>query len=368
MKHSKWSISFHQHIMYDIVKCSSVFALTNNTLALIGKGAGSNRFIVLDHNIYNLYKQNIIDYFQYYEISIKIVKFQSGEKSKSIQSLLDLLQEIDNFPILRRDEPIIAIGGGVLMDVVGFAASIYRRGVSYIRIPTSVMGYVDGALGIKTGINFNYNKNRLGTFAPPKKVLLDSQLLNTLPHRHVLNGLAEIIKIAIIKDVTLFKLLENQLMSIIKNNVISCECLDKAITTLKEELEPNLYEDNLERAADFGHTFSLAYEMHCDILHGEAVIIDILLSIFLAYVKQILEEKDIKRILTFIGQLNYPKIINFVSVDILWDTVIERTYHRNGLQRIPLPRTIGTHVFVNDITKQQLSQSYQLLNQWEQSL
>ena len=130
--------------------------------------------------------------------------FLGGEENKTVEHYLSILRELDSFPIHRRDEPIIAIGGGVLTDVVGFVASSYRRGVPHIKVPTTLMGYVDASIGIKTGINFNGNKNRLGSFDPPEKVFLDKSFLKTLPKRHILNGVCEIIKLAIIKDAEFF--------------------------------------------------------------------------------------------------------------------------------------------------------------------
>ena len=133
----------------------------------------------------------------------------AGEENKSVEVYLDILRQLDSFPIHRRDEPIIAIGGGVLTDVVAFIASSYRRSVPHIKVPTTLMGYVDASIGIKTGINFNGHKNRLGSFEPPRQVLLDKTFLKTLPRRHLLNGVCEIIKLAIIKDARCFANLNN---------------------------------------------------------------------------------------------------------------------------------------------------------------
>src|SRR5574337_2166952 len=129
-------------------------------------------------------------------------------RPKTVDAWLGILHELDAFPIHRRDEPIIAIGGGVLTDVVGFVASSYRRGVPHIKVPTTLMGYVDASVGVKSGINFNHHKNRLGSFEAPLQVLLDRAFLATLPHRHILNGVCEIIKLALINDVALFVQLE----------------------------------------------------------------------------------------------------------------------------------------------------------------
>ena len=108
----------------------------------------------------------------------------------------------------RRREPVIGIGGGTLLDIVGFAASIYRRNTPYIRIPTTLIGIVDAGIGIKTGVNFGLGKNRIGTYAAPVVSYLDQSFLCTLDRRHVANGIAEILKMALIRSADMMSLLE----------------------------------------------------------------------------------------------------------------------------------------------------------------
>lgn len=211
------SISVTNETKYEIVSGASFFDISNSTLANIGAGKGSRRFVVLDKNIEG-HRAEIASYFAHFGIETHIELFEPGEENKSLLSLTSLLEKLDSFPIKRRDEPIIAIGGGVLTDVVAFVASIYRRGVPHIKIPTTLMGYVDAAIGIKCGVNFNGNKNRIGSFEPPLSVLLDRSFLKTLPHRHIMNGLGEIIKLAVILDAEIFDWLEKDGVACIKNH------------------------------------------------------------------------------------------------------------------------------------------------------
>lgn len=363
------SVLATDEIKYEIVSGVSFFDTGNPTLANIGAGKGSRRFVVLDKGI-EAYRAAIASYFTHFGIEAHIELFEPGENNKALSSLTCLLEKLDSFPIKRRDEPIIAIGGGVLTDVVAFAASIYRRGVPHIKIPTTLMGYVDAAIGIKCGINFNGNKNRIGSFEPPVSVLLDRSFLKTLPHRHIMNGLGEIIKLAVILDAEIFGWLEKNGVSCIKNHFqspLAETILERAIDVMIDELAPNLYEGNLTRAVDFGHTFSMVYEMDpCrDILHGEAVLIDIIFSVFLASTRGILSKKDTNRILTLIAGLPYQlPFTRKVTPAVLWDSLIERAYHRNGLQRIPLPSGIGQCVFVNDVTLDELDKAYFYFEKW----
>ncbi|MDP1779762.1 MAG: sedoheptulose 7-phosphate cyclase [Anaerolineales bacterium] len=305
----------------------------------------------------------------YHKIDAKILTFPAGEKNKSIDNYLWILRELDTFPINRRDEPIIAIGGGVLTDVVGFVASSYRRGVPHIKIPTTLMGYVDASVGIKSGINFNSNKNRLGSFEPPKKVFLDRTFLTTLPKRHILNGVCEILKLAIIKDTALFELLESHGAECVNSKFqdeIGALILDRSVGAMLEELEPNLFEDDLARRVDFGHTFSYGFETFHDtqLLHGEAVLIDMVISAILAASRDLLSKQELNRIFDLIAKLGVVLIDDLVNPDLLWKTLNERTYHRNGLQRVPLPDGLGKCVFVNDIKFKEIQSACKNLENW----
>ena len=155
---SKWRVTFQRLIEYEILNTPNLFHPENDALLSVGKIENARRFVVVDGNVERFYSAEIRNYFEYHGIDTKIITFPSGEENKSIENYLSILGELDSFPIHRRDEPIIAIGGGVLTDVVGFVASSYRRSVPHIKVPTTLMGYVDASLGIKAGINFNAHK------------------------------------------------------------------------------------------------------------------------------------------------------------------------------------------------------------------
>jgi 3-dehydroquinate synthase len=349
-----WRVSHQRPIEYEIANCRNVFQPENEALVSVGKRINARRFVIVDSNVEKYYSTQIRDYFEHHKIDARILIFPAGEINKSVDNYLWILRELDEFPINRRDEPIIAIGGGVLTDIAGFVASSYRRGIPHIKVPTTLMGYVDAAVGVKNGVNFNNNKNRLGSFEPPKKVFLDRNFLSTLPKRHTLNGMCEIIKLAVIKDAELFELLETYGTACIESgfqNEISASILDRSVGGMLEELEPNLFEDELERKVDFGHTFSYGLETHQDteLLHGEAVLIDILISSILSASRNLLPEQELNRIFDLVTKLGIVLNDELVTPELLWDMLKERTYHRNGMQRVPLPNGLGQCTFVNDI-------------------
>ncbi len=365
----KWRVSYQKTIEYEVVNSPDIFNPQNGALLSVGKREDSRRFVVVDSNVNKYYSTQIRDYFRHHKIEAKIILFPGGEENKSTDHYLAILRELDSFPINRRDEPIIAIGGGVLTDVVGFVASSYRRGLPHIKIPTTLMGYVDASVGIKTGINFNEHKNRVGSFEPPQKVFLDRTFLKTLPKRHILNGVCEILKLAVIKDVALFELLESHGSDSVQSNFqddIGGTILDSAIGGMLEELQPNLFEDNLDRKVDFGHTFSYGLETHRDsqLLHGEAVLIDIVLSALLARARNLLSKKELSRIFNLIANLGVVLSADHIDPALLWESIQERTYHRNGLQRVPLPDGLGNCVFVNDVSFEEVQSACIMLENW----
>ena len=362
-------VTYQHTIEYEVVNTSNLFHPQNWALLSVGKIEDARRFVVVDANVEKYHGAAIRAYFDYHHVDARFATFPGGEESKTLDHYLALAHELDFFPIHRRDEPIIAIGGGVLTDLVGFVAASHRRGVPYIKVPTTLMGYVDASIGIKTSFNFNGNKNRLGAFHAPQTVLLDKAFLKTLPRRHILNGVCEIIKLAIVKDAELFDLLETYGAQSVKahfQDEQGCAILDRAIAGMLEELRPNLFEEELARKVDFGHTFSYGLETRHEahLLHGEAVLLDILLSALIARERNLLTDDETRRIFRLTNELGFTLNASVLDPDLLLTSLTERTYHRNGLQRVPMPRSIGDCIFLNDIRTAEIESAARTLKDW----
>jgi len=195
-----WEINAKLPVNFKIKNSPDLFNNKNLDLIEFGNlGTNSRRLILIDQNLCDLYLKEIKDYFHFHAIEIRIVAIQSGEEDKNLDTLVFILGEIERFGLLRKSEPLIAIGGGVLLDIVGMAAGLYRRGIPYIRVPTSLVGLIDASVGIKTGINFQTRRNRLGSYYPPLASYLDKKFLNSLAPLEVSSGLGEILKMAVIK-------------------------------------------------------------------------------------------------------------------------------------------------------------------------
>lgn len=355
---TRWQVRAERPIAYDVIKAPGLFDPASDALLAFGRPQG-RRFVVVDAEVARHHGAALRAYFAAHGVQARILVLPGGEQNKTIEVWQGLLRALDDFPLHRRDEPIIAIGGGVLTDVVAFVAASYRRGLPHLKVPTTLMGYIDAALGIKAGINFNGHKNRLGSFEPPLAVLLEPALLATLPRRHLLNGVCEIIKLAIVRDRALFEALESHGAASVAarfQDGAGAAILDAAIGGMLDELAPNLHEDELARKVDFGHTFSYGLEArHAErLLHGEAVLLDILVSCVIAERRGLLPARDAARVFALAQALEIELAPTLLDAELMWDSLLDRTLHRDGLQRVPMPAGLGRCVFLNDITRAEL--------------
>lgn len=199
-----------------------------------------------------------------------ICTLPEGEESKSLTTLEHLLQTMLDHGFSRRD-CVVAVGGGVVGDVAGFAASAYMRGVDFYNIPTTLLSQIDSSIGGKTAINFGGVKNIVGAFYQPQKVLIDPALLSTLPPRQVSNGLAEAIKMALTCDEELFALIENEDIESRIDEIIL-----RSLSIKKNVVERDEKEAGLRKILNFGHTIGHGIESCSDLYHGECVALGML--------------------------------------------------------------------------------------------
>lgn len=191
-----------------------------------------------------------------------------GEASKCFQTLESILKAMLDANMTRNDI-VVALGGGVVGDISGFAAATYMRGIRYINIPTTTLSQIDSSIGGKTAIDLNGYKNSVGAFWQPEAVLIDFDVLNTLPERHFNNGLVEAIKAGLIKDEKLFELFEDE--SYLEHIE---EIIEKSIRIKKEVVENDEREKGERKLLNFGHTYGHAYESYYGFdryYHGECV-------------------------------------------------------------------------------------------------
>jgi 3-dehydroquinate synthase len=232
--------------------------------------------IVTDENVAKHHLKTLETSLTAKGIQTKSIILPAGESTKSYKYLAELCDGLLTAGVERRDV-VIALGGGVIGDVTGFAASILRRGVNFIQIPTSLLAQVDSSVGGKTGINSPLGKNLIGAFHQPVLVLADLDVLNTLPKRQRAAGYAEIAKYGLLGDAKFFDWLDHNVDAIMNGNDVSATA--HAVQTSCEMKARIVAEDETETGVrallNLGHTFGHALEAACGysdrLLHGEAV-------------------------------------------------------------------------------------------------
>lgn len=360
-----WSVQAELPVSFSIKYSSDVFNPNNHDL--LNYGSSNRRIIVIDKTVHKLYGAEIENYFSTLKTELKLCVIDAREEDKNWENADCVLKFFEESGILRRAEPVLAIGGGVLLDLVGFCASIYRRGIPYVKLPTTLLAIVDASVGSKTGINHLDRRNRLGSYYPPIAALIDKKFINTQDQREIVNGLAEIFKLALIKDSTLFELLEVNYDQLIDEKfqfgAVPVRVINLAITGMIEELAPNLWEKKLERCVDFGHSFSPLIEMRNlpHIFHGEAVVMDCLLSSCLAHNRQYLNDKDLLRIFRTAKNLRLPTYHkDFTDINLLQEALADTCKHRNDNQYLPVPIAIGNYRILNDVKPEEIKAAAEL--------
>mmetsp|Transcript_12299 Transcript_12299/g.25121 ORF Transcript_12299/g.25121 Transcript_12299/m.25121 type:complete len:419 (-) Transcript_12299:1521-2777(-) len=368
---TRWTNYYELPIEYRVEIHHGIFQPSNPTLAtefMPDSLPEKRRFLVVDNSVDDLYGQEIRSYFDFYGVRAHLVIIRGEEENKRFDAVEKVFQELCTFGLHRR-EPIIAVGGGVVLDVVGFVASIYRRGVPYIRVPTTLLALVDASVGVKTGVDFVSDtkgplKNRMGSFHAPCAAYLDKRFISTQNTRNIVNGLGEIMKLALVRSVTLFELLEKNGARIVEEKfqgekLGEDQVINLSIQIMLEELGPNLWEYDLERCVDFGHSFSKIIEMQCTdgIMHGEAVNVDGFFCCILSWRRGLLTREELERVFLCMKSIGLPTIHTLCQPDTLWRGVEDAIEHRHGQQRIPLVRGIGHSVIVNDITREEIVQA-----------
>jgi 3-dehydroquinate synthase len=359
-----------QAIDYKIVHTPrGVFNLDEKTLA--GFVGSRPVFIAVDRTVDALYGEEISDYVKTHLNCVGRVAMDGLEANKSWDKMQWLCTEIIQVG-LPRDGVVIGIGGGVTLDVAGLAAALYKRGVKYLRIPTTLVGMVDVCVGAKQAINFDNKKNILGVIYPTLGGINDISLLRSLPEEELICGFAEIIKMAIIRDPNLFSLVEQYGPGLLKSHFQAPQdiALQIALTAEKlmlEELEPNLFELCRARLVDFGHTFSPALEAASSfqMRHGDAVALDMLLSTIVAVRRFICDKSVLKRMLRLYRKLGLPVSQNLLSARKLVECLSEVRIHRDGHLNLVVPVEMGKATFVQDVSFSEIEEVLLAMNRVE---
>ena len=332
---------------YDIVIGRDVLSQLGRRMAALRPGARAA--IVTDENVGRVHLAAARHALDAAGIGVTHVAVPPGESSKSI-AVFEQVCEALIAARIERNDLVIALGGGVIGDLAGFAASAVRRGLDFIQVPTTLLAQVDSSVGGKTGINSKQGKNLIGAFHQPVLVLADTALLDTLPERQFRAGYAEVAKYGLLGDADFFAWLETSWKDIFagaaaREHAIAVSCRTKAMIVSRDERE------NGERALlNLGHTFGHALEAAAGfsdrLLHGEAISIGMALAFQYSAKKGLLPQADAERVVRHLSATGLPvKISDFsnekLDADRLMDLIAQDKKVKRGTLTFILVRGIG---------------------------
>jgi demethyl-4-deoxygadusol synthase len=360
-------IEGYEKIDFSLLYVEGAFAPENPEIAESYSQFG-RCLMVVDESVYGLYGEQIQDYFNHYEIDLTVFPVSIKETEKTLGSFERIIDAFADFGLVRK-EPVLVVGGGLTTDVAGFACAAYRRRTNYIRVPTTLIGLIDASVAIKVAVNHGKLKNRLGAYHASQKVVLDFSFLKTLPVAQVRNGMAELIKIAVVANSGIFELLEKYgkdllhtrfgyLNGTVELREIAHKVTYDAINTMLSLEVPNLHELDLDRVIAYGHTWSPTLELTPEIpmFHGHGVNIDMAFSATIAQQRGYISVSDRDRILGLMSRIGLAIDSPYLTPELLWKATESISRTRDGLLRAAVPHPIGSCSFINDLTRTELDQ------------
>jgi 3-dehydroquinate synthase len=360
--------SFSVRFEYKVFFTSGLFDLTNEGfdafLAADSTSASVKKILfVVDQDVLNA-KPELADKIRRYfaihkaaQLIPEIILMPGGETVKNDESHFSRLLDIINQYSIDRHSYVAAIGGGSLLDMVGYATAVSHRGVKHIRIPTTVLSQNDSGVGVKNSINYFGKKNFLGTFAPPVAVFNDDQFLLTLTDRDYRSGISEAIKVSLIKDASFFEWLENNAAALVARDMETMKYLIKRCAELHlnhiASLDP--FEKGSSRPLDFGHWSAHKLEQltNFKVLHGEAVAMGIALDSVYSNLAGRLSTDETHRIVNLIKKIGFE--ITHPLLEVTGDDspiligLQEFREHLGGELTIMLLNQIGVGVEVHEM-------------------
>ncbi len=301
--------------------------------------------VVTDRNLAKHYLTQVTRRLKAAGFTVVPVVLPPGERTKTLRSIGTVMDALVNARF-ERSSTLLALGGGVIGDITGFAAAIYQRGISFVQMPTSLVAQVDSSVGGKTGVDHPKGKNLIGAFNQPRAVFIDPAMLATLPPREWVAGLAEVIKYGVIADAAFFEYLEQNMESIQKPNddlvahIVKRSCEIKAQVVSEDEREADR-----RRILNFGHTIGHALESlggYRGFIHGEAVAVGMVYEADLARYLGYCEAEVVARLRALVKAAGLPDRLPKVAFNVLWGAMQQDKKVSAGKIFCVLPEQIGT--------------------------
>jgi 3-dehydroquinate synthase len=294
-----------------------------SSLAKIGPwlaelGFDSKGVVISDPQVKRLYGARVLDSLRTSGLNVEMLTIPIGEENKNLQTVARLYNEMLSFGLDRKSF-VVSLGGGLVGDVAGFAAATYMRGIRFVQVPTTLLAQVDASVGGKVGVNLPQGKNLVGAFHQPSLVLIDPQVLRTLPARELRSGFAEVVKYGVIRDADFFSFLEKNYDDVLLlkqpavERAVAVSCRIKADVVGEDERE----ESGLRAILNFGHTVAHSIEAVSDYhsyRHGEAVSIGMACAADISSRLGHLSQRDSNRIVSLLKKAGLP--VTFSDLDV----------------------------------------------------
>ncbi len=321
--------------------------------SILNRTSCSHAVVITDSNVESLYGQRIVDSLEQAGVRVNIATVPAGEATKSASHADQLWRLMLEFAADRKSI-VVAVGGGVVGDLAGFIAATYGRGIRFVQVPTTLLAQVDSSVGGKVGINLPGAKNMVGAFWQPESVVIDTEVLNSLPVREYRAGLAEVVKYGVILDADFFKYLEANIDGLnnrepsVMRHIVARSCELKAQVVSADERE----ETGVRAVLNYGHTFCHAFEAETGYgtyLHGEAVAIGMLCASRLAESMGRIDAETTRRQHDLLSALGLPLTVPDISHDVLIRSMQKDKKTEHGKLRFVLPTRMGHVELVSDV-------------------
>lgn len=346
---------------YDILFSDSFSALPK---ALADINASKKLLVVTDSNVEKLYAYEVNNLLKENGYDSAVYAFAAGEENKGMDSILGICKAcIKNE--MDRKSMIVALGGGVVGDMAGFAAAIFMRGIDFVQIPTTLLSQSDSSVGGKTGIDFMESKNILGAFHQPKLVYINVGTLKTLPPEQFVSGMGEVIKHGIIRNGSFFDYVEENSEKIKTLDSETLIEMDKINCSIKADVvEQDEKEMGLRAILNFGHTIGHAVESAYDfkMTHGECVGIGMVGASYIAYKRGMIDAETLKRIENILDMYGFKTRVKLPEKETVFSFMQKDKKKIAGKLKFVLPTKIGEVMQTTDVTKDEIFAAFDYIS------
>lgn len=349
------SVSSEHKVIYEIV-LTRQFEQLPGMLKDLGYKEEQKICIVTDSNVSGLYANQVLSVLKHTFPNLLLHVFEAGESSKNLDTVNKLYEDLILHHFDRKDL-LIALGGGVVGDLTGFAAATYLRGIDFIQLPTTLLSQVDSSIGGKTGVDFLQYKNMVGAFCQPRLVYMNLDVLNTLPKRQLISGIGEILKYGLIKDADYFRWMNEKSRDILKLvPAVMEEMIYRSCLVKKDVVERDPKEQGERAILNYGHTIGHAIEKLSEfrLCHGECVGLGMTAAAFLSWKCKTMTETEFHDIEQSIAGFGLPVHIDgFIASEVLLATKSDKKM-AGGKVNFILLAGIGTAYIDDTLTDEQI--------------